>query len=73
MALEGEDRRFRCEATMSLALVAAAGPADQRAKAKETLETLARSTDVVLASNARWFIANPIDGQHIDELFAPPK
>jgi hypothetical protein len=68
IALESPDRRFRVITCASLSLVASFGTGDQQAKAVELLRTLASSTDPVIADNARWHLANPMDEKRLDAL-----
>jgi hypothetical protein len=65
MATQSPDRRFRCEAVNSLAVVAVGGSPAQRTKAKETLEMLSTGADAVVAANARWYLANPISEKEL--------
>jgi len=68
IALNSPDRRFRLESCVSLSLIAAFGSGDQRGQAKQVLEALADATDAVVASNARWHLANPVDEEHLTQL-----
>jgi len=68
IALNSPDRRFRLESCVSLSLIATFGSGDQRGQAKKVLEALADSTDTVVASSARWHLANPVDEKHLDQL-----
>jgi hypothetical protein len=70
IALNSPDRRFRLESCVSLSLIATFGSGDRRKQAKQVLEALADSTDTVVASNARWHLANPMDEKHLDQLLA---
>ena len=70
IALSSPDRRFRLESCVSLSLIASFGSGDQKEQAKQVLEALADSTDTVVASNARWHLANPMDEKHLDQLLA---
>jgi hypothetical protein len=70
IALNSPDRRFRIKTCASLSLIACFGAGEQREQAKQALNTLARSTDPAVASEARWHIANPLDEKHLDGLLA---
>jgi len=70
IAQESPDRRFRFETCASLSIVAGLGSGAQQAQAQETLSALARSEDALVASNARWYLANPVDEKRLDELLA---
>jgi len=70
MALDNPDCRFRVIACASLSLIASFGSGDQRELAKSALDTLAASTDSVVASAARWHLTNPINEKRLDELLA---
>jgi hypothetical protein len=58
------------EACVSLSLIATFGSGEQRAQARQTLEVLAGSSDTVVASNARWHLANPAGEKSLDQLLA---
>jgi len=70
IALENPDRRFRVITCASLSLVASFGTGDQQSKAVEVLKALANSADPVIAGNARWHLANPLDEKRLDGLLA---
>jgi len=70
IALDGPDRRFRLEACGSLSFIATFGSEVQSKQAKQVLEVLADSQDTVVASNARWHLANPVDREHLGRLLA---
>ena len=70
IALDGPDRRFRLETCVSLSLITSFGSGDQREQARQALELLADSTDAVVATNARWHIANPVNEKHLDQFLA---
>ena len=71
IALNSPDRRFRLESCVSLSLIATFGSGEQQAQSRQTLETLADSTDTVVASSACWHLANPVDEKHFDQLLEP--
>ncbi|HNX49974.1 MAG TPA: hypothetical protein PLS53_12720 [Thermoanaerobaculaceae bacterium] len=73
MALESPDRRFRFEPASALGVVARFGSTEQRAKAKETLETLARSDDPVVVSVARWTLGHPVEEKDLTDVFGAQK
>lgn len=68
MAFDSADRRFRCAAAFSLSIVARFGTVEQRAKATETLATLTRSDDPVIAQNARFDLEHPLDEKTLEAL-----
>jgi len=70
VALGSPDRRFRVITCASLSLVASFGTGVQQSEAVEVLRTLTSSTDPVIADNARWHLANPMDEKRLDELLA---
>ena len=70
IALESPDRRFRVITCASLSLIASFGSGDQQQQAKRALEALASSSDTVVASNAHWHLANPVDEKRLDQLLA---
>ncbi len=59
-ATSSPDRRFRCEATLNLHLVASLGVGAVRAEARARLERLASDADPVVSANARWCLAHPL-------------
>ena len=73
IAQESPDRRFRLETCASLSIVAGFGSGAQQAQARETLSALARSDDALIASNARWYLANPVDEKRLAQLLAQGK
>jgi hypothetical protein len=72
MATEGSDRRIRYEPALALAAVARFGSGEQRAMAKETLETLARSDDPIVAASIRWLLDHPIEEPALLEIAGLP-
>jgi hypothetical protein len=68
MATASPDRRFRCEATLSLRLVGALGSESQRAEVKATLQALAAGNDPAVAANARWCLATPLEDAEVRDL-----
>ncbi|MFH1178064.1 MAG: hypothetical protein V1750_11710 [Acidobacteriota bacterium] len=72
MAVESPDRRFRFEPASALAVVARFGTPDPRAKARETLATLAGSADPILAPMVRWILDHPVEEKDLDDLLSPP-
>ena len=67
-ALESPDRRFRLTAAFSLGVVASFGADGQRAKAREILETMARSDDPLIATEARFLLEHPLDEKGLERL-----
>jgi hypothetical protein len=59
------DRRFRDEAIFNLRFVAALAGGPIRDQAREVLQSLASAGDPIVAANARWSLATPIDEQSL--------
>ncbi len=68
MASSSPDRRFRCEATLTIGYVAALGVGPARASAREQLERLASDKDPIVAANARWSLTAPSVEKYVEEL-----
>jgi len=59
------DRRFRDEAIFNLRFVAALAGGPIRDQAREVLQSLASAGDPIVAANARWSLATPLDEQSL--------
>ena len=64
-AKDSPDRRFRCEAVLSLNIVRSLGTPEEQGRAFEVLEDLAGDPDRKVALGAQWCVENPTN---IDEL-----
>lgn len=72
MAMESPDRKLRYEPALALAVVARYGAGEQQATAKETLETLARSDDPIVAASVRWILDHPLEEAALLEVAKLP-
>jgi hypothetical protein len=72
-AMESPDRRLRFEPATALAVVARFGSSEQQARAKETLETLARSEDPILAAIVRWILDHPVIEKELPGVLGMPQ
>lgn len=68
VALSGPGRRFRNQAMFSLRFVAALSTGTMRSRASVLLEKLTRSDDPIVAANAAWCLATPVDNKDVREL-----
>jgi hypothetical protein len=68
MATSCPDRRFRFEVVANLRLIAALEKGPIRGQAREVLQTLASAGDPIVAANARWSLATPVDDKHVRGL-----
>jgi hypothetical protein len=62
---------LRCEAVLGLNIVHSLGTAEERDRAFEVLDTLARDADPKVAEGARWSRDTPTDVEQLKEWAVP--